>query len=213
MIKGIIFDLDGVIVDTEFLHYKSYSEILDKYNVKLSEQEYYDFWTRKGKDIRDFIVEKKVDIDSEKIREEKRAIYYDRLKKELRLYEDADKIITKLSKKFSLALVTNSHKRDTSLILRKFGLTKYFKVIITREDIKNKKPDPEGFLLASQKLGIKPRHILVIEDAEKGIIAAHKAGMKSIAIPNKYTKDNNFSLAGEIVESINKVNFELIVLL
>ena len=64
--------------------------------------------------------------------------------------------------------------------------------------------------MAGRKLGIKPKYLLVIEDAEKGIIAAHKAGMKSIAIPNKYAINNDFSLADKIIISLKELAFDLI---
>ena len=64
--------------------------------------------------------------------------------------------------------------------------------------------------MGSQRLGIAPENLVVIEDAEKGIVAAHSAGMKSIAIPNKYTQGNDFSLATKVVSNIREVTPELV---
>jgi len=90
-------------------------------------------------------------------------------------------------------------------ILKSADLEKYFLTIITAEDVKREKPAPDGFLLAAKNLRVDPRECFVIEDAEKGVIAAKDAGMKVIAIPNKKTSDNDFSRADLIIENIRSL--------
>ncbi|MCK5177467.1 MAG: HAD family phosphatase [Candidatus Aenigmarchaeota archaeon] len=210
MIQGILFDMDGVLVDTEPLHCRGVIEALKKYNVILTEEKFYELWTRRGGGIADFVKEKNISADPNIIREEKRKIYRKLLEKELKMYDGVDKTLCQLSEKYPLALVTASRRKDADLILNMTQIKKYFNWTVTNDDVKHRKPDPEGFLLAGKKLNINPENLLVIEDAQKGIIAAHKAGMKSVAIPNKYTTQNDFSLAGKIINSINDLTFDLI---
>ena len=210
MIQGILFDMDGVLVDTEPLHCRGVIEALKKYNVILTEEKFYELWTRRGGGIADFVKEKNISTNPYIIREEKRQIYRKLLEKELKLYDGVEKKLCQLFEKYPLALVTASGRKDAELILSKTEINKYFNPIITNDDVKYHKPDPEGFLLAGKKLNISPQNLLVIEDAQKGIIAAHKAGMKSVAIPNKHTAQNDFSLASKIVDSINDLTFDLI---
>lgn len=101
-------------------------------------------------------------------------------------------------------------KDGTLLILSKAGIDQLFDVIITREDCTNLKPHPEPYLLTAEKLGIEPKHCVVIEDTALGVESAKKAGMRSIAIPNEYTQDQDFSMADVVVKSAKEVESILI---
>jgi beta-phosphoglucomutase-like phosphatase (HAD superfamily) len=90
-------------------------------------------------------------------------------------------------------------------ILKSADLEKYFLTILTAEDVKREKQAPDGFLLAAKNLRADPRECVVIEDSEKGVIAAKDAGMKVIATPNKKTSDNDFSWADLIIENIRSL--------
>jgi len=111
---------------------------------------------------------------------------------------------------FPLALATASYRHDAEEIFSLTNIDRYFKHIITADDVSQTKPNPEAFLLAAQQLNIKPANALVLEDAEKGIIAAHKAGMYSIAVPTDYTRNNDFSLADKVVSNLGEVTLDLI---
>jgi len=180
--------------------------------VVLSEQEFYEFWTQAGKGIEDFVEEREMDVDPEMIREYKRGIFHLTLKEELKMYDGVYDTITELSKTYPLALVTGSFKKDVDVILDLTKLRKFFNFILPKDSVKKGKPDPEGFLTAAKELelALEPENILVIEDAEKGVVAAHKAGMKIIAIPNKYTQNNDFSLADKVIASIKELTPEFI---
>ena len=87
----------------------------------------------------------------------------------------------------------------------------WFKVVLGKQDVIKGKPDPEIFLKTAKKLGVKPEECLVIEDTDKGIIAAKEAGMKCIAIPDEWTKKyNDYSKADLIVVSLNDINTKVI---
>ncbi|MBU0757795.1 MAG: HAD family phosphatase [Nanoarchaeota archaeon] len=210
MIKGIIFDLDGVIADTEELHSRATIEALMNHGIMVDENFYYDYWTKQGKGIADIIKEKKSDAYEEKIRQEKRREYHALLKKELKIYPGAKDKIAQLSEKYIISLCTSSRKKDAELILTLSNLKKYFSCVISKDDVKKAKPDPEGFILACKKMEITPAEAVVIEDAEKGLFAAKKAGIKCIIIPNKYTKDNDFSKADVILDNINELSKSVI---
>lgn len=210
MIKGIIFDMDGLIVDSEPIQCRSYIEALSKYNVDLKEQDFYEDWTVKGHGIKDFVGKENLDLDPNTIREEKRQIYHKKIKKELEIYPGAREIIEALSKKYPLAIATSSYRSDTEIVLDLFDLKKFFPIIITSDDISKGKPDPEQFLLASEGLSVAPENCLVLEDAEKGVKAADRANMKCIAIPSEYTESGDFSLATIKLKSIKELTVDLI---
>lgn len=210
MVKRILFDMDGLLVDTEPLLCKSATIALKNQEINLIEQEYYSHWTRNGGGINDFIKEKKIGLDIEKYRKDKKDIYLGLLKTSLTLMPGAKEKVIEFSKNYEIALVSSSNRDMINLILEITGLKNYFSVFVASEDVKREKPAPDSFLLAAQLLNMKPENCVVIEDAEKGIVAAKSAGMKSIAIPNKYTKDNDFSKADIVLDNISKLSTEII---
>ena len=112
--------------------------------------------------------------------------------------------------KFQLALATNSFFQYTDIILQKTNIKQFFEIIVTRDNIKNLKPDPEIFIKTAELLKTEGSNCVVLEDAQKGIEAAYAAGMKSIAIPNIYTFDNDFSKADLILNSLKEINHKTI---
>jgi HAD superfamily hydrolase (TIGR01509 family) len=127
------------------------------------------------------------------------------LKTNIPIFDGAKETIAELSKTYKLGLVSSSSRVFVHFILKSTDLEKYFFTIITAEDVEKEKPAPDCFLLAAERLAVEPEECVVIEDAEKGILAAKNAGMKAIAIPNKSTSDNDFSCANLILESIKSL--------
>jgi HAD superfamily hydrolase (TIGR01509 family) len=109
-----------------------------------------------------------------------------------------------------LALVTSSYRDSTAEVLGAVGVARYFEVVITGDDVARPKPDPTCFLLAAGRLGVIASECLVLEDAEKGIIAADSAGMFSVAVPNSFTAGNDFSRAMRVLSSLDDVTEELL---
>lgn len=212
---GIISDLDGVLVDTERLHCASYMEVLGRYDVPIAEEEYYERWTRRGETIKEFIADRGLALDPDKIRGEKAKAYQRKLLnsayENTLLIDGAAEVLDELKAFYRLALATASRRPDVNLVMELAGLTGYFegRIVSLTESLKPK-PDPACFLMAAGMLGMEPAHCLVVEDAEKGIVAAKRAGMKALAIPTAYTRNNDFKQADRIVQSIKDVKPELV---
>ncbi len=214
----VICDMDGLLVVTEHMHCEGYREALKMFGISITKEFYYDFWVRHGKGIADYIRENNLDLKAEEVRSRKREIYQNRIKNELFIYDGVKEKLGELSKIYPLALVTSAYRDEVELILKISGLKKYFELVVTGTDVKKHKPNPEGLLIVSEIWndiwsGMRkhsPQDIVMIGDAEKDINAAKKAGMKGIAIPNEYTKDNDFSNADAVVHCISDVSQDLI---
>ncbi|HVO36893.1 MAG TPA: HAD family phosphatase [Candidatus Acidoferrum sp.] len=205
MIKSLLFDMDGILVDTEPIMARVVALALADQGLHVTELEYYDNWTKKGKGIADFIKEKNISFDFDRYRSTRNKIYLESLKTNIPIFDGAKETIAELSKTYKLGLVSSSSRVFVHFILKSTDLEKYFFTIITAEDVEKEKPAPDCFLLAAERLAVEPEECVVIEDAEKGILAAKNAGMKAIAIPNKSTSDNDFSCANLILESIKSL--------
>jgi HAD superfamily hydrolase (TIGR01509 family) len=212
MIELVIFDLDGLLADTEKLHMKAYMNAFHMmgYN-NLTEEIYSEHWIRLGKGIEDYLIEYNLNIDIEEIRRLK-AKEYDRLvRSEVQPMAGAIELLEELSKNnIKMVLATASYRKSAMAVLETLKIENYFQFIASKESVKRSKPFPDIFLFAAEKMSIKPENCVVLEDAEKGIIAADNAGMKSIAVPNKYTKNNDFTKATSTFKTLKYINSELI---
>jgi HAD superfamily hydrolase (TIGR01509 family) len=197
--------MDGILVDTEPIMARVVALALADQGLHVTELEYYDNWTKKGKGIADFIKEKNISFDFDRYRSTRNKIYLESLKTNIPIFDGAKETIAELSKTYKLGLVSSSSRVFVHFILKSTDLEKYFFTIITAEDVEKEKPAPDCFLLAAERLAVEPEECVVIEDAEKGILAAKNAGMKATAIPNKSTSDNDFSCANLILESIKSL--------
>lgn len=206
--KGIIFDMDGVIVDSEPLHFQIEKEMLEELGGTMDEKEHasfvgttdYKMWSVfKDRFNLEPSVEELVDIKKRRF-----AKNIDKIE----LVDNVSDLITTLySEGYALGLASSNNKKTVHSIVHKFQLNKYFKVIISGEEVSNGKPNPEIFIEAAKAMDLKPEECLVIEDATNGIIAANSAGMKCIAIRNKNSGNQDLSKANLIIG-----NFEELVL-
>ena len=205
MFSTIIFDLDGLLSDTETLHMKAHQFVLNKYGISLGQMEYQDHWIRAGLGIKDYIENNNLPFSADKLREEKAIVYQHLLDCELCEMPGAKMVLEKLFKKKRLALASSSSKKDVLKVLNNLQIIDYFEIIATKDDVKHKKPKPDILIHVANLMDVNESECIVIDDAEKGILAAHAAGMRSIAIPNKYTSNNDFQYATYILDSLFEV--------
>lgn len=196
MIKGIILDLDGLISDTERLHQKAYQDAFRELGIELSGKTYQKIWIQDGNGLVYFLKQiNRQDLEIEKIRNLKKKYYDIYLETDLNPMPYAIEFIEHFYGKVPMAVASASLKRDVKKVLEIFDIIKYLEFYLTYDDVTKSKPDPEIWLMAAERLGLKPEECICLEDAEKGIIAANRANIPVIAIPNEYTKNNNFESA------------------
>ena len=181
MITSIIFDLDGPSANTERLHCMAYQEALHADGAAVSDHEYAEHWVRSGRGITEWISERGLTLDSIALRAHKARCYLDLLKSELRPMEGALALLEQLHSRKKLALASSSYPDAVEGVLAGLGIAHYFQVIVTGLDVAQVKPAPDIFLAAAQRLGAAPSQCVVLEDAEKGVIA--EASPASAASP------------------------------
>lgn len=210
MIRAVIFDHDDVLAQTEQYHCSSTIQVLSSYGFSLSESEYYDFWVRDGGDLSKFVELRGISVDIQKLRAQRRQIYHSLLRKHLVPMNGSDVVVRTLHPYYSLAVASSSYGADISLSLDLMNIRSFFREVVTIDDVSKGKPDPQAFFLVCERLCINPGEVVVLDDAQKGITAAHRAGMKSIAIPTDRTRNHDFSLATLVLDSIRQVTPDLI---
>ena len=210
MIRALIFDLDGLLADTELLHCQAYQKAFAEHGIVLDAQEYAEHWVRNGKGIIDWVDSRGLNFDPLTLRLRKSAHYLELLKSSLRPMDGALDLLESLRGKFRIALASSSYPDAIDGVLAGLQIASHFEVIVSGLDVVAVKPAPDIFLLAARALQVDPTECLVLEDAEKGVVAAHRAGMRCIAVPNDFTRHHDFSLATRRCASLREVNFDLL---
>ncbi|HTJ73681.1 MAG TPA: HAD family phosphatase [Verrucomicrobiae bacterium] len=190
--KAVLFDMDGVIVDSEPLHVAAFQATLKNYGYSLSDEQYKQHFAGKTdeagfKQYFDFIGET---VDLPVIMDKKATAYLELAADRLVPYPVVIDFIKSLAEQGTpLALVTGSLRAEAEVTLKTFGLTDFFSSIIAAEDISQSKPSPEGYLKGARALRAMPSDCIVIEDAPSGVKAARAAGMRCLAVTTTHTKE------------------------
>lgn len=210
MIKAIIFDLDGLLANTEILHYKAYKTILSNYGIQLNKEDFILHWTTLGLGISEFLQHRGLNFDANKIRFEKLSLFEKLLDKNLNPMPFAIEKVKEFKSDYILIIASSSIKHSVYFVLEKLDLLKYFDLILSRDDVKKPKPDPEIYKLALNHFKLNYNEAVVIEDSSKGCKAAISIDIKAIAVPNEFTINDNFTDVSYILDTLEDLNNELI---
>ncbi len=211
MIKAVLFDMNGVIISDESIHESAFKETVKSFGVKLAHQDYLDLCAGKTdklgyQNIAEHF-EKKLPI--EKLLIEKAKLYLSIFPAKKKICEGVVDLIKRLSDDYVLAITSGASKEEIKLVLQEFELTKYFKTIISADDINNSKPHPEPYLTTCEKLQLKPQECIVIEDSPSGVISAKTAGCYCIGITTTHTKEE-LHKCNLIINSFAEINAKTI---
>jgi HAD superfamily hydrolase (TIGR01509 family) len=189
--KAVIFDMDGVIVDSESRHERAYMEVVrelgygDNHGLRFAD------YVGRSDDIlwRDFIAKHKPPQPFEELLDLKTRRVVEIIKREQPLFKGLPELVGKLAGRYSLALASGSERPVVEAVLRLEGLGRFFSAVVTGSDVTNGKPAPDIFLRAAELLKVAPPECWVIEDSRTGVAAGIAAGMQVIAITNTYRAD------------------------
>lgn len=198
MIKAVIFDFDGLIVDTETPEYESWQEIFQEYGAELD----LDLWQRFiGRGFGSFDVYEHLarvsgkDVNREALRPRMRKRYLDMIERNPVLPGVEAWIMRAKTLGLPLAVASSSRQGWASSHLDRRGLLPHFAFVHCGDDVANVKPDPEIYALTAKRLGVAPENALAIEDSLNGLTAAKAAGMRCVVVPNPMTRRMDFAAA------------------
>jgi len=217
MLRAVIFDFDGVITDSEILHLRAFNQVLARHGVEISTKVYYkEYLGYTDVDCFKMLIQKGLlEIDEQKIEElvkQKNKIFDELAKTEGRLIEGVRDFLQMLkNNQIPMAICSGALLTEIELILEQARLRDFFEVIVSAEQVKKGKPNPEGFLLVIKKFNqgrkkpIEANQCIVIEDSHWGLKAAIAAGMHTVAVTNSYDA-NELSMAEKTVARLSELN-------
>lgn len=212
MIKYMIFDMDGVIIDSEPVHLDLEEKLFKLYGIEMSKEEHNAFVGSTSHYMWGTIRDKySLSQSLDELVEKDRKSYFELLSKleEVEPIEGVDGLIKELHENGVKIAVASSSPLDViELVLDKIKIKQYFDVVVTGDFVEKSKPEPDIFLYAAEKLGAKPQECIVIEDSHNGVIAAKKAGMKCIGFKNLNSGNQDLSEADKIINSHSEIGFD-----
>ncbi|MEE9904570.1 HAD family hydrolase [Chlorobium sp.] len=206
MIEAILWDNDGLLVDSEALFFELTRKAFERAGYLLDSR----YWGVEylGNARHSSEIALKVGMSPElagRVIEERNEAFLQSLESPVPLLEDVSETIEALAGRVRLALVTGSPRDKVERMHRDNGLLAHFEVIITDDDITRPKPHPEPYLKALERLGLEPRQCLAVEDSVRGLSSAHAAGIPCIVVPNRLTCIQEFDQAFAVEERVSGV--------
>lgn len=222
MLRAVIFDFNGIIVDDEPIHFELFKKVLGEEGIVLTEEAYYARYL--GFDDRGAFIAGFQDnnrtLSDATVREliERKAIYYqDAIRNHVTIFPGVKPLVADLAQSLPLAVASGALRNEIETILTTAGLINYFRAIVSAEDVERGKPEPEIFLKAlaflnAQTNGREPiqaADCIVIEDSKEGVRGARRAGMKCLAVTNSHPSEL-LDEATAVVKSLEAVTLDFL---
>ncbi len=211
MLKAILFDLDGLLVDSEPLQFRSYQYALKQFGVSLDHDAWIQWHSVEASTTR-WIKDQNLDLDVETLRSVKKVHYDELVATELTLKPGARELVEECSSSFQLAVVSSSRRESIESCLQKFDLHQRFSMFVSGAELKRSKPYPDSYIEALRVLNIGPGNAIALEDSSTGFRAATAAGIPCIVCPDHFipkTKDA-FANAALVVEFLHELDSDIL---
>ncbi len=205
-ITTILWDNDGVLVDTEGLYYEATREVMAGFGIALSPQQYRQYCLHDNRGAWHLAQSRghsRAEIDA--AREHRNARYTELLRADPRLIDGVRETLESLHGRVRMGVVTSSMRCHFDVIHASTGLARYFDFVITAEDVRETKPHPELYEKGLIAAGSTPVETIVVEDSPRGLRAAVAAGIPCYVIPTPWTNDGEYSRAAGVLQSIREI--------
>ena len=205
MKKYILFDNDGVLVETENWYYEANKKALKQLGLNLQMDEYQEIMARGGTawelainaGITTEIIDKK--------RVQRDNYYQEFLHTKNLEIPNVKKVLKNLSKKYKMAIVSTSRRVDFELIHKNRGISDYMQFVLCVEDYERAKPYPDPYLKGLELLKASAKDTIVVEDSQRGLISAVNANIECVIVKNEFTKTHDFSKANYFIDTLEQL--------
>ena len=205
-IKAILWDNDGVLVDTEFLYRDATREVLATIGVNLTDDQYRQLFLKQNNGAWHLAAELGCsEHEIAAMRQARDRRYSELLRSRDHVIAGVEEVLQTLHGRYAMGVVTSSRRVHFDIIHAATGLMRYFDFVLAREDYGNSKPDPEPYVAGIAKTGFRPDECIAIEDTPRGLLAATAAGLRCIVVPNELTLGGDFRAAHKVLTHIREL--------
>lgn len=202
-IKAIIFDMDGLMIDSERLYFDVERALARNYGKEVSDETLMKMMGRSPLEAMSiYAMDLGFDISSEELLRLRNDMFVDRLRNEVSAMKGLYEMLNRFEGKLKMAIATGSPEEFLRIVMDKLKIEKYFDVLQPSDEIKEGKPNPEIYLKAAEKLKVLPSECIVLEDSCNGALAGKRAGCYTIAVPSEYTCKQDFSFVDYIARDL-----------
>jgi beta-phosphoglucomutase family hydrolase len=204
---GVIFDMDGVLVDSYHPHFESWRQLAEENDLRMTEEQFAHQFGRTSREIiRSLWGEHINDETIATLDRRKESLYREIIRKDIPVCDGLLELLSDLAADdATMAVGSSGPPENVDAVLDGLNIRHYFSAVITGMDVARGKPDPQVFLLAAERMGLAPLKCTVIEDAPAGLKAAHNAKMKAIGITTSHPRDR-LCEADLIISSLTELN-------
>jgi HAD superfamily hydrolase (TIGR01509 family) len=207
----VLWDNDGVLVDTEGLYFRATQSVLQTVGIHLTPDQFKEISLRRGESTFRLAAEAGIDVDKIAcLRGERDRIYADSLAATPCVIDGATEALRALHGRVRMGVVTSTHRKHFDIAHTKSGLTQYLDFVISHEDYHHTKPHPEPYLTAIARQGLRSDECVVVEDSQRGLAAATAAGLRCLIVLSEWTKEGDFQGACRVLENIREVPGEVL---
>jgi HAD superfamily hydrolase (TIGR01509 family) len=200
---AIFWDNDGVLVDTEVLYYEANRQVLAGLGIELTVEQFRELYMKET--IGGWHLADLSPAAMEEKRSERNRVYSELLRTRAFAVPGAAEVLEALSGRLATGVVTSSRRDHFDLIHARTGFGRFFEFVVSCDDVRNTKPDPEPYLRALELSGRSPAECVAVEDSERGLAAAKAAGLECWVIPTGLTRDGDFRAADRVIGNLLEI--------
>jgi HAD superfamily hydrolase (TIGR01509 family) len=210
MLRAILWDNDGVLVDTEQLFYEANRDLFRPLGLELTEQHFFDWYLADNCGAWHLLEPALTEAQIDDQRSGRNLRYAARLASEhIPAIDGVAEVLASLSPRLRMGVVTSSNRDHFDIIHQRLDLVRHFEFVLTHESYTHSKPSPEPYLLGLERLGVSAAEALVVEDSPRGLQAATAAGIRCIILRNALTRSHPFAGAYRVVDTLPELLAEI----
>ena len=209
-LRTILWDNDGVLVDTEELYFEATRQVLARAGTSFTHDDFRRLSLEEGRSAFDLARDRGVGEEAiEELRNERNARYAELIADRPAVFDGAREVLERLHGTVRMGIVTSSRKEHFELIHRTTGLLGFIDFVLTREDYERTKPHPDPYLAALRRFDLRSEECVAVEDSVRGLRAARAAGIRCIVVPNALTRGPGFEEAHAVVDDLRRAHAEI----